>query len=97
MTFIPILSKDLANMCIAISGIQLSLFIFVGELNRSFCHQRSILSNIMVLLLFHFLVLWEIVHLQNLQWLGTQICYSHLQVMYQCNISMTPLEFTGNK
>ena len=54
-------------MCIASSGIQLSLFIFVGELNRSFCHRRSILSNRMVLLLFHFLVLWEIVHLRNLQ------------------------------
>ena len=97
MTFIPRLSKDLANMCIYIGGIQLILFIFVGELNRSFCHQRSILYNKMVLLLFHFLVLWEIVHLQNFQYFETQICYSHLQVMYHCNICMTPIEFTCNK
>ena len=90
-------NKDLANMCIAISGIQLILFIFVGELNRSFCHQRSILSNRMVLLLFHFLDLWEIVHLQNLQQSEPHIWYSRLQVMYQCNISMTPVEFTCNE
>lgn len=96
MTFIPKLSKDLANMCIYISGIQLILFIFVGELNRGFCHQRSILSNKMVLLIFHFLVLWEIVHLQNSQYFERKICYSHLQVMYQCNICMTPIEFTDN-